>query len=157
MIANKLMEYATALNALPEEIKNNRVDMMSTDDPHCGTSGCHAGLVSIVADYLPELKASYCEIVQKAGFYDAQHYDYDMWAEALSVYLGFPFNGKYSNGLALVRWARENADIWDNHHGDEMFSSGRAFGQSSAFFPHSVIINHFTAMSDRLNKKETNK
>lgn len=154
MIANKLKEYATALNELPEEIKNNEVYMMSTDDPHCGTPGCHAGLVSIVADYLPELQDCYNKVCDSEYPDSTKYYSYENWADALALYLGFAFNEKYSTSTALTRWARENADIWDNLHGDEMFSSGMAFGQVSDNFPHSVIISHFTAMSVRLNKKE---
>lgn len=154
MNANKLQEYATALVVLPEEIKNNLVDMMSTDDPHCGTPGCHAGLVSIVADYLPELKDCYKKICDSEHPDSTQYYSYENWADALALYLGFPFNERYPTNTALTKWARENADIWDNPHGDEMFSSGRAFGQDSEDFHHSVIVTHFTKMSDRLNKKE---
>jgi hypothetical protein len=33
--------------------------MKSTKDPMCGDAGCFAGLISIVAEYIPELKAAY--------------------------------------------------------------------------------------------------
>jgi hypothetical protein len=48
-----------ALEALPENIRNNEVDMKSVDEPICGTVGCFAGLVSIVAKDIPELKELY--------------------------------------------------------------------------------------------------
>ncbi|VVM26640.1 hypothetical protein BSPWISOXPB_4377 [uncultured Gammaproteobacteria bacterium] len=41
--------FIEALEALPENIRNNEVDMKSVDEPICGTVGCFAGLVSIVA------------------------------------------------------------------------------------------------------------
>lgn len=154
MIANKLEEYATALNELPEEIKNNLVDMMSVKDPQCGTPGCHAGLVSIVAKYSPELQDYYNKLCECEGFHTTQHYSYERWSDALALYLGFPYNTKYPTNIELTIWARDNADIWDNPYGGEMFSTSRAFGQDTDIFAHSVIIDHFTAMSDRLNKKE---
>jgi hypothetical protein len=44
---------------LPDEIKNNKVEMRSLEDPTCGTAGCFAGLISIVANDIPELKKLY--------------------------------------------------------------------------------------------------
>jgi hypothetical protein len=48
-----------ALEALPDEIKNNEVDMQSNFEPVCGTAACFAGLISIVANDIPELKKHY--------------------------------------------------------------------------------------------------
>jgi hypothetical protein len=33
--------------------------MSSVDEPTCGTAGCFSGLISIVANDIPELKDSY--------------------------------------------------------------------------------------------------
>jgi hypothetical protein len=43
--------FVEALEALPEEIKNNEVDMRSNFEPVCGTAGCFAGLISIIFVY----------------------------------------------------------------------------------------------------------
>jgi hypothetical protein len=48
-----------SLEALPEDVKNNRVIMGSMYEPTCGTPGCFAGLISIVANDIPELKQLY--------------------------------------------------------------------------------------------------
>jgi hypothetical protein len=42
-----------------EDIRSNEVDMSSTDEPTCGAVGCFTGLISIVADDIPELKEIY--------------------------------------------------------------------------------------------------
>lgn len=162
MDEKKLTEYTTVLNDLPDEIKNNRVNMMSDFPPTCNTPGCHAGLVSIAAKELPELRECYNKICQLEYGYtegfpkDYKDYSYTHWAGALALYLGFKFNKteytQYTYEL-LTRWARDNPYMWDNTDGEGMFCSGRAFGQDTDIFQHSVIIDHFTAMSDRLNKK----
>jgi hypothetical protein len=41
-----------ALEALPEGIRNNKVNMSGVDEPTCGTAGCFAGLISIVANII---------------------------------------------------------------------------------------------------------
>lgn len=163
MIANKLEEYVTELNALPDHIKNNYVDMTSTEAPSCNTPGCHSGLVSIVAQYLPGLQECYNNTLEFDGeiyyqeYKSNRPYSYSRWADALALYLGFPFDDTEHTGDALNRWARDNPYYWGNADGEEMFNSCDAFDQETDFFRHSIIINHFTAMSDRLNKKERDK
>jgi hypothetical protein len=53
MNTNNFKIFVEALEALPEEIKNNKVDMRSNFEPICGTAGCFAGLISIVANDIP--------------------------------------------------------------------------------------------------------
>ncbi len=161
----KLTEYTKALNALPDPIKNNKVDMLSTYPPSCNTTGCHAGLVSIVAKYLPELQECYKNTPDFDGaryyqeYNNTHHYSYSRWADALALYLGFPFDDTEHTSNALTRWARDNPYYWNNLYGEGMFHSCKAFNQDTDFFPHSIIIDHFTVMttrvmSDRLNKKQ---
>ncbi len=156
MNTNKLTEYTKALNALPEPIKNNSVDMVSTEAPTCDTPGCHAGLVSIVAQYLPELQECYnntCEFDGEIYYQEyncERHYSYSRWADALALYLGFPFDETEHTREALMRWADSNPYFWGNMYGEGMFNSHLAFDQETDFFPHSVIIDHFTTMSIRL-------
>jgi hypothetical protein len=52
--------------------------MASIDEPACGTPGCFAGLISIVANDIPELK----EIYKSSHEYD-RDYSYSEWANAL--------------------------------------------------------------------------
>jgi hypothetical protein len=44
---------------LSDDVKDWGVRMSSTNEPVCGTPGCHAGLISIVAKELPEMKDTY--------------------------------------------------------------------------------------------------
>ncbi len=164
MITAQLTKYTKALNDLPEHIKNNCVDMVSTEAPTCNTPGCHAGLVSIVAKYLPELQECYKNTPDYDGeryyqeYSNIHHYSYSRWADALALYLGFPFDETEHTREALMRWADSNPYYWGNIYGDGMFNSHLAFDQETDFFPYSVIIDQFTAMttrvlSDRLNEK----
>jgi hypothetical protein len=41
MKTEKFKIFVEALEALPDEIKNNEVDMQSSFEPVCGTAGCH--------------------------------------------------------------------------------------------------------------------
>ncbi len=160
MNTNKLTEYTKALNALPEPIKNNYVDMVSTEAPTCNTPGCHSGLISIAANYLPELQECYKNTPDYDGeryyqeYNNTHHYSYSRWADALALYLGFPFDDTEHTSNALTRWARDNPYYWGNLYGEGMFNSRFAFDQGTGFFPHSIIIDHFTVMSDRLNEKQ---
>jgi hypothetical protein len=56
MNKNKLKQFVSALGELSDDVKDWGVIMMSTDKPACGTPGCHAGLISIVAQDFPELQ-----------------------------------------------------------------------------------------------------
>ncbi len=153
MITTQLTKYAKALNNLPEEIKNKYINMVSTEAPTDDAIGSHEGLVSIVAQYLPELKECYNRLIKQEGIQeyitDEQNYSYEIWEDALDEYLGCSCNK--SNTLSLLGWATSNPDIWGNKYGYKMFIEGSAFGQDSDIFPHSVIIDHFNAISDRLN------
>jgi hypothetical protein len=71
--------------------------MMSTAQPQCGTAGCFAGLISIVANDIPELKELY------AG----EKYCFTGWAEALKKFLG----------ISIEVWAWENPTVWGNYKG----------------------------------------
>jgi hypothetical protein len=53
--------------------------MKSVDEPICGTVGCFAGLVSIVAKDIPELKELYNP--------DIRNYDFVEWSNALNAFL----------------------------------------------------------------------
>ncbi|CAC9628046.1 hypothetical protein, partial [uncultured Gammaproteobacteria bacterium] len=56
MNKDKLKQFVNALDTLSDDVKDWDVVMMSANKPACGTPGCHAGLISIVAKYLPELE-----------------------------------------------------------------------------------------------------
>ncbi len=160
MLTTQLTKYTKALNALPDPIKNNKLDMLSTYPPSCNTPGCHAGLVSIVAKYLPELQECYKNTPDFDGeryyqeYNNTHHYSYSRWADALALYLGFQFDDTEHTSNALTRWARDNPYYWGNLYGEGMFNTRFAFDQGTGSFPHSVIIDHFTTMSDRLNENQ---
>jgi hypothetical protein len=63
---------------IDKEIKNNKVDMRSNFEPICGTAGCFAGLISIVANDIPELKKHYTSSI----------YTFSNWGIALQDFLG---------------------------------------------------------------------
>jgi phosphoglucomutase len=103
--------FVEALEALPASIKGDEVNIGSflKPDHMCGTVGCFAGLISIVADDIPELKQA-C----KGKFYNSCE-----WQYALDRYLECDF----------IIWAKHNPKIWDNKHGVSMFVSPEAFGK----------------------------
>lgn len=157
MNENKLKEFVIASNDLPYHIKNNIVDMESTKSPTCKTPGCHAGLVSIVASDLHELKECYNKRCQRiSNTYTIDHinykYNYEYWADALAIFFGYDW-AKPVEYDCLTTWANDNPEIWGNCYGGYMFNEGIAFGQSNNKFTHSVIIDHWSGVLDRLNKK----
>ncbi len=160
MITAQLTKYTKALNALPDPIKNNSVCMFSVEAPTCNTPGCHSGLISIVAQDLPELQECYNNSLDFDGeryfqeYKNNRPYSFSRWADALALYLGFTFDETEHTRDALMRWAKDNPYYWGNPRGEGMFNSCRAFDQETDFFPHSVIIDHFTEMSNRLNEKQ---
>ena len=111
MITDNFKVFIEALEALPENIRNNEVDMKSVDEPICGTVGCFAGLVSIVAKDIPELEELYS--------LDIHNYDFVEWSNALNVFLGCRF----------TNWAGRNRMVWGNSEGRRMFSDITAFGK----------------------------
>jgi hypothetical protein len=114
-----------ALEALPEDIKNNEVAMNSAlkPNPFCGTAGCFAGLISIVANDIPELKELY------AG----EKYCFTEWAEALKKFLG----------ISIEVWAWENPTVWGNYRGANAYVYNEAWGKGAEeTLIHNDIIIH---------------
>ena len=128
--------FIEALEALPENIRNNEVDMKSVDEPICGTVGCFAGLVSIVAKDIPELKELYS--------LDITHYDFVEWSHALNAFLGCRF----------TNWASRNRMIWGNSEGGRMFSDITAFGKERwGVINHNDIIVFLRGVYERWIEK----
>ena len=133
---SKFKVLVEALEALPEDIRNNEVDMSSTHEPTCGTAGCFAGLISIVADDIPELK-------EMKEIYLFSGYNYYSWKVALYDFLECDFS----------RWGEYNPKIWGNAYGWHMFESAKAFGKNHGdVLSHDEIINHLRNALDRLEK-----
>jgi hypothetical protein len=111
MNTNNFKTFVEALEALPASIKADEVNIGSflKPDHMCSDAGCFAGLISIVADDIPELKQAY-----KGKFYNSCK-----WKYALDRYLECDFSV----------WAKHNPKIWDNKHGVSMFVSPEAFGK----------------------------
>jgi hypothetical protein len=123
MNTNNFKIFVEALEALPEEIKNNKVDMRSNFEPICGTAGCFAGLISIVANDIPELKKHYTSSI----------YSFSNWGMALHDFLG----------ISLQAWAWENPTIWENTRGISVYSFNEAWGKSEdETLIHNDIIIH---------------
>ena len=120
MNTNNFKTFVEALEALPAHIKNKEVDMKSTKDPMCGDAGCFAGLISIVAEYIPELKAAY----------DYNSYSVSEWRHALNMFLQDDLEG-----LGFEEWAKYYPRVWGNVHGASMYCMYEAFGVEVFYEP----------------------
>jgi hypothetical protein len=120
MNTNNFKTFVEALEALPASIKSNEVNMKSTKDPACGNVGCFAGLISIVAEDIPELK----------GLYEANAYDFSEWRHALNMFLQ-----DVLEGLGFEDWAKYYPRVWGNVHGASMYSMYEAFGVEVFYEP----------------------
>ncbi len=141
MNKNKLKQFANALDSLSDEVKDWGVSMMSTDKPACGTPGCHAGLICIVAQELPELQDIYMPLyLSESGRWGKRdnQYMFHVWSTALTIFLGF--KGKED----LEIWATKNYKLWGNTFGRDMFLSQFAFTNGLYIqITHRDIINHW--------------
>ena len=138
MNKNKLKQFVNALDTLSDDVKDMGVAMMSTDKPLCGTPGCHAGLIYIVSEELPELQEIYERIFFSHWNLKYSHYEYTIWADALAEFLGF------SEEKDLECWAKDNPKIWGNKYGYDMFSGRLAFtNDEDKILKHRDIINHW--------------
>jgi hypothetical protein len=137
MNKNKLKHFVSALDELSDEVKNMDVDMYAIEEPLCGTPGCHAGLISIVAKDLPELQ----EIYENHIYFMSEteiFYKYYVWSDALAEFLGFV------DKRDLRVWAKDNPKLWGNRDGYNMFCSFFAFTYDlNKEITHRVIINHW--------------
>ncbi len=141
MNKDKLKEFVNALDTLSDDVKDWGVTMLSTDKPACGTPGCHAGLICIVAQELPELQDIYMPLYllesESRGKRDNQ-YMFHVWSTALAIFLGF--KGKED----LEIWAAKNPKFWGNTFGRDMFISAEAFANGLyKKLTHRDIINHW--------------
>lgn len=161
-----LEQFALTLKTISEKMKTNQGPMESSGNnttDMVGTNGYHSAIISIVARDLPELQECYDKISKLGGWEmtkdlkNTYYYSYNCWADALAMYLGFPFHetiyAHHSLRDALTNWAAEHEEIWDGIHGGAMFSldkSGAAFGGYGERFPYLVIIDYWPGVFDRL-------
>lgn len=161
-----LEQFVLTLKTISEKMKNNQGPLKSSGNSTTdmvGTNGYHSALISIVARDLPELQQCYDKISKLGGWEmtkdlkNTYYYSYNCWADALSMYLGFPFHetiyAHHSLRDALTDWAAEHEEIWDGIHGGAMFSldkSGSAFGGYGERFPYLIIIDYWPGVFDRL-------
>ncbi len=139
MNKDRLKEFVNALDALNDDIKNMDVNRGYCEEPKCGTSGSHPGLIYIVAEELPRLKYIYKRFffVRFVYYYEFPWYH---WADTLAYFLGF------KDKIGLMAWAKDNPKLWGNKYGDYMFSyeSWQAFTNSRyKKLTHRDIINHW--------------
>ncbi|CAC9626241.1 hypothetical protein [uncultured Gammaproteobacteria bacterium] len=139
MNKDKLKEFVNALDSLSDEVKDWGVSMMSTKKPACGTPGCHSGLISIVAKDLPELQDIYQNhIYFTKGGGNKSNYHSCIWADVLSVFLGF------IDRRDLEEWAQDNPKFWGNKFGRDMFYFPSAFtDDTNKKLTHRDLINHW--------------
>ncbi len=152
MNKNKLKQFVSALGELSDEVKDWDVEMESTKEPTCGTPGCHAGLISIVAKDLPGLEEAHLKVF-KIHFKTYKEikqdlYVYSIWADALAEFLGF------EDILHLTDWAVDNPKLWGNKYGDYMFCGRRAFtDDKSKQLTHIDIINHWKQVLKKVEEE----
>ncbi|CAC9656723.1 hypothetical protein [uncultured Gammaproteobacteria bacterium] len=147
MNKDKLKQFVDALDALSDDIKDWDVDMDSEERPTCGTPGCHAGLIYMAAEDLPELQDIYERIVLSK--WNSCSYRYEVWSNALTVFLGF----KNKGGLRL--WANDNPKLWGNRFGEGMFVFRLAFtDDTDKQLTHRDIINHWKQVLKKVEEEE---
>ncbi|CAC9651447.1 hypothetical protein [uncultured Gammaproteobacteria bacterium] len=138
---DKLKEFVNALDMLSDEVKDWDVKMESGEKPACGTPGCHAGLICIVAQELPELQDIYMPLyLSESGRWGKRdnQYMFHVWSTALAIFLGL--KGKED----LEMWATKNPKLWGNTFGRDMFCSQLAFTNGLyKEITHRDIINHW--------------
>ncbi len=139
MNKDKLKEFVNALDSLSDDVKDWDVSMMSINKPACGTPGCHSGLISIVAQELPELQDIYKNhIYFTKGGGNESNYHSCVWANTLAEFLGF------IDRRDLEEWAQDNPKFWGNEFGDDMFYFPSAFtDDTNKQITHRDIINHW--------------
>ncbi len=152
MNKNKLKQFVNALDTLSDDVKDWGVTMLSTNKPACGTPGCHAGLICIVAQELPELQDIYMPLYLsesgRRGKRDNQYVFY-VWSAALTIFLGF----KGEEDLQV--WAAKNPKLWGNTFGRDMFISSEAFANGLyKKLTHRDIINHWKQVLKKIEKEE---
>ena len=148
MNKNKLKQFVSALDSLSDYVKNMDVDMFAIEEPLCGTPGCHAGLISIVAQDLPELQ----EIYKNHIYFMSEteiFYKYFVWADTLADFLGF------EKMRDLEDWAKENPKIWGNDYGMNMFELTRAFTDDlPKQLTHRDLTNHWKQVLKNIEEEE---
>ena len=136
----RLQRFVKTLQAMKQDMP---IDMASTENPQCGTPGCHAGLAMLALDKMG--------IKQTKYFISEGYYSIDQ-SNRLARYL---FAQKRATYRDLKNWAYENRKIWGNGFGERMFSIGLAFDQTTGRFPSSVIVDHWAGVLDRLINSRT--
>ncbi len=139
MNKNKLKQFVNALDTLSDDVKDWGVNMGSTKKPSCDTCGCHAGLISIVAENLPELQEIYKNhIYFTKGCGNESNYHCSIWADTLAEFLGI------KNMHYLRDWAAKNPKLWGNKFGEWMFCCWSAFtDDKDKKLTHRVILEHW--------------
>lgn len=136
MNIDNLERFVDALAQVVDE--HSTVDMMSINEPVCGTPGCHAGLAYLALRQMGEYTEPF------------GHYRYLLVADRLAKFL----LGSARN-YDLQNWAYKNQGLWGNEHGEYMFCSGSAFGQDSSAFPSRVILDHWRGVLERCRAEAT--
>jgi hypothetical protein len=160
MNKDKLKELVNALDALSDDVKDMQVYMRSISKPSDDTCGCHAGLISIVAQELPELQEIYEPIYSKECDFRGQerenHYIFYVWNSALAIFLGFKHEYEldmWDEKNPIKIWAEDNPEIWGNNFGGEIFSSQSAFNNDlDKALAHRDIIEHWKQVLANIEK-----
>ncbi len=151
MNKDKLKQFVNALDTLSDDVKDWGVTMLSSNKPACGTPGCHAGLISIVAEVLPELQDIYNPLYLLESKYRGKRdnqYMFYIWSTTLAIFLGF----KSAQDLEI--WAQDNPKFWGNKYGRDMFCGWRAFTDyEDKQLTHRYIIEHWKQVLANIENK----
>ena len=150
MNKDRLKEFVNALDALSDDVKNMDVNRNYYEEPKCGTSGSHPGLIYIVAEELPGLKYIY-KRYYFLGYVYEDDFPWYSWASTLAYFLGF------KDRVGLMDWARDNPKLWGNKYGDYMFSceGWQAFTNSRyKKLIHRDIIEHWKQVLKNIEEEE---
>ena len=137
------------MDAIVESRSNLRlpseIDMLSIENPFCGTPGCHAGELYIGLTLL----GLGSQAVDSDGIY--------MFTQAADAFAKFVFHSPTACKYDLTYWGRCNRELWGNSNGGAMFVSDYAFSGfkngTKLISPHQ-ITDHWYAVADRIEALE---
>ena len=130
MNTNNFRKFVETLEALPQDIKNREVETRTIFKPLPATIDCFTGLISIVAEDIPELKE----------LHEGNPHGIFLWEYTLDDFLE----------CAFPHWAWANRDFWGNPDGLGMHEYKEAFGKKKdEVLTNNDIILHLRRAFDR--------
>ena len=136
------------MDAIVESRSNLRlpsdVNMLSIENPFCGTPGCHAGELYIGLTFLGLGR----QAIDSDGIY--------LYGHAANSFAKFVFRSHEAEKYHLTNWATHNKGLWGNGDGGCMFimNSAFVFRDNSGYLKPHIITDHWYAVADRIEALE---